>query len=122
MKFGIKTAPQHTSWEKMLDVWRAADEIELFESAWNFDHFYPLVGDLDGPCMEAWVTLAALARETSRIRVGCMVNGTPYRHPAVLANMAASETPAAMLTKEKIEGATRAPVRDWKDGWERVSW
>jgi F420-dependent oxidoreductase-like protein len=90
MQFGIKTAPQHTSWEEMVDVWRAADEIELFESAWNFDHFYPLVGDLDGPCMEAWVTLAALARETSRIRVGCMVNGTPYRHPAVLANMAAS--------------------------------
>ena len=26
----------------MLDVWRAADEIELFESAWNFDHFYPI--------------------------------------------------------------------------------
>ena len=90
MRFAIKTAPQHTSWEDMLDVWRAADDVELFESAWNFDHFYPLVGDRDGPCLEAWVTLAALARETSRIRVGCMVNGTPYRHPAVLANMAAS--------------------------------
>ena len=90
MLFGIKTAPQHTSWEDMLDVWRAADEVELFESAWNFDHFYPLVGDKDGPCLEAWVTLSALARATSRIRVGCMVNGTPYRHPAVFANMAAS--------------------------------
>ena len=40
--------------------------------------------------MEAWVTLSALAQATTRIRVGCMVNGTPYRHPAVLANMAAS--------------------------------
>ena len=90
MLFGIKTAPQHTSWQEMVDVWRAADEIELFESAWNFDHFYPLVGDKEGPCLEAWVTLSALAQATSRIRVGCMVNGTPYRHPAVLANMAAS--------------------------------
>ena len=90
MRFGIKTAPQHTTWDAMLDVWRAADAIELFESAWNFDHFYPLVGDRDGPCLEAWVTLSALAQATSRIRVGCMVNGTPYRHPAVLANMAAS--------------------------------
>ncbi|MDG2333473.1 MAG: LLM class F420-dependent oxidoreductase [Myxococcota bacterium] len=90
MRFGIKTAPQHTGWEAMLDVWRTADEIELFESAWNFDHFYPLVGDLEGPCLEAWVTLSALAQATSRIRIGCMVNGTPYRHPAVLANMAAS--------------------------------
>jgi F420-dependent oxidoreductase-like protein len=90
MRFGIKTAPQHTSWPEMLDVWRAADEVELFESAWNFDHFYPLVADTHGPCLESWVTLSALAQVTSRIRVGCMVNGTPYRHPAVLANMAAS--------------------------------
>ncbi|MDE0887654.1 MAG: LLM class F420-dependent oxidoreductase [Myxococcota bacterium] len=90
MRFGIKTAPQHTTWEAMLDVWRAADGIELFESAWNFDHFYPLAGDLEGPCLEAWVTLSALAQATSRIRIGCMVNGTPYRHPALLANMAAS--------------------------------
>lgn len=90
MRFGIKTAPQHTTWPDMLDVWRAADAVDLFESAWNFDHFYPLVGDTTGPCLESWVTLSALAQATSRIRVGCMVNGTPYRHPALLANMAAS--------------------------------
>ncbi len=40
--------------------------------------------------MEAWVTLTALAAHTKRIRIGCMVNGTPYRHPALTANMAAS--------------------------------
>jgi F420-dependent oxidoreductase-like protein len=74
----------------MLDVWRAADEVELFETAWNFDHFYPLQGDKNGPCLEAWVTLSALAQATSRIRIGCMVNGVPYRHPALVANMAAS--------------------------------
>lgn len=90
MKFGIKTPPQHCSWQDMLDVWRTADEIELFDSAWNFDHFYPLVGDSNGPCMESWVTLSALAANTRRIRVGCMVNGAPYRHPALVANMAAS--------------------------------
>ena len=90
MRFGIKTAPQHTSWGDMLDVWRAADEVELFETAWNFDHFYPLQGDKSGPCLEAWVTLSALAQATSRIRIGCMVNGVPYRHPALVANMAAS--------------------------------
>ena len=90
MRIGIKTAPQHTSWGDMLDVWRAADEVELFETAWNFDHFYPLQGDKNGPCLEAWVTLSALAQATSRIRIGCMVNGVPYRHPALVANMAAS--------------------------------
>ena len=90
MRFGIKTPPQHCSWQDMLDVWRATDEIEVFSSCWNFDHFYPLVGDENGPCMEAWVTLTALAAHTSRVRVGCMVQGTPYRHPAVTANMAAT--------------------------------
>ena len=90
MRFGIKTVPEHTSWGDMLDVWRAADEIELFETAWNFDHFYPIIGDGDGPCLEAWVTLSALAQATSRIRIGCMVSGVPYRHPALVANMAAS--------------------------------
>ena len=40
--------------------------------------------------MEAWVTLSALAALTKRVRIGCMVNGTPYRHPALIANMAAS--------------------------------
>ena len=90
MNFGIKTPPQQCTWQDMLSVWKATDEVEVFESCWNFDHFYPLVGDPNGPCMEAWVTLTALAAHTTRVRVGCMVQGTPYRHPALVANMAAS--------------------------------
>ncbi len=91
MRFGIKTSPQYTTWADMLAVWTEADRIEVFESAWNFDHFYPInVADTTGPCMESWVTLTALAQATSRIRVGCMVNGIVYRHPAVLAKMASS--------------------------------
>jgi F420-dependent oxidoreductase-like protein len=91
MRYGIKTAPQMTTWEAMLEVWRAADGIDLFESAWNFDHFEPILAQpRSGPCLEGWTTLAALAAATRRIRVGCMVTGMPYRHPAVLANMAAT--------------------------------
>jgi len=91
MRYAIKTAPQETTWSDMLDVWREADRIELFESAWNFDHFYPInTADTSGPCLEGWVTLAALAQATERIRIGTMVNGVVYRHPAVLANMAAT--------------------------------
>jgi F420-dependent oxidoreductase-like protein len=90
MRFGIKTSPQDTTWDDMLAVWRAADEIDVFDSAWNFDHFYPIFSDSTGPCMEAWVTLTALAQATTRIRLGTMVNGMVYRHPAVLAKMAAT--------------------------------
>jgi alkanesulfonate monooxygenase SsuD/methylene tetrahydromethanopterin reductase-like flavin-dependent oxidoreductase (luciferase family) len=62
----------------------------VFESAWNWDHFYPLAPPYEGPNLEGWTTLAALAHATERIRVGSMVNGMHHRHPAVTANMAAS--------------------------------
>ncbi|GAA0903202.1 LLM class F420-dependent oxidoreductase [Pseudonocardia zijingensis] len=90
MRFAIKTRPEHTTWERMRDVWVAADEFPVFESAWNWDHFYPLSGDLTGPNIEGWTSLAALAQATRRIRIGCQVTGMIYRHPAVLANMAAT--------------------------------
>lgn len=90
MRFHVKTRPEHVTWAWMRDTWIAADGIPLFESAWHWDHFYPLTGDLDGPNLEAWTTLAALAQATGRIRVGCQVSGMIYRHPAVLANMASA--------------------------------
>ena len=90
MRFAIKTRPEHQTWEEIRDVWIAADEIPLFESAWNWDHFYPLTGDLTGPNFEGWTMLGAMAAATSRIRIGCQVTGMVYRHPAVLANMAAT--------------------------------
>jgi len=90
LRFGIKTAPQHTTYDAMLAVWRDADATPEFEHAWLFDHFAPIAGDLDGPCFEGWTLLAAFAAQTSRIRLGLMVTGNTYRHPAVLANIAAT--------------------------------
>jgi F420-dependent oxidoreductase-like protein len=90
MRFAFKTSPQNTTWDEMLSVWKEADDIDLFESGWTFDHFYPIFSDSTGPCMEGWVTLTALAQATTRLRMGTLVTGIHYRHPAVLANMAAS--------------------------------
>ena len=74
----------------MLAVWKAADDIELFESGWTFDHFYPIFSDSTGPCMEGWINLTALAQATTRLRLGTLVTGIHHRHPAILANMAAT--------------------------------
>src|ERR1700683_4533271 len=74
----------------MLAVWKEADGIEIFESGCVFDHFYPIVGDSAGPCLDGWTVMAALAQATSRLRIGNMVTGIHYRHPAGLANMAAT--------------------------------
>ena len=90
LSFGIKTAPQHTTYEAMLAVWQEADSLPVFEHAWLFDHFAPIHSDLDGPCLEGWTTLAAFAARTTRLRLGLMVTGNTYRHPAVLAKIAAT--------------------------------
>lgn len=90
LRWGIKTSPQHTTYEAIRRVWQEADQTMAFEHAWLFDHFAPIQGDLDGPCYEGWTMLAALAAQTSRIRLGLMVAGNTYRHPAVHAHMAAT--------------------------------
>jgi F420-dependent oxidoreductase-like protein len=87
MRFAFKTANQNTTWDDVLAVWREADDIDVFESGWNFDHFYPIQGDPSGPCLEGWMMLGALAQATRRLRMGTLVTGIHYRHPAVLANM-----------------------------------
>ena len=88
LSFGIKTAPQHTTYEEMLMVWEEADAIPSIDHAWLFDHFAPINSDVNGPCLEGWTLLAAYAAQTRRLRLGLMVGGNTYRHPAVLAKTA----------------------------------
>ena len=89
IRFGNQTGQQGVEWAAMLDLWQKADAWG-YDSLWNFDHFYPIFVDPEGPCFEGWTTLSALAQATKRARVGTLVNGNTYRHPCVTAKMAAS--------------------------------
>jgi F420-dependent oxidoreductase-like protein len=84
------TAGQTVPWDTLCGLWQTADQTPLWESAWTGDHFYPFLSDPDGPCLEGWISLAALAQRTRRLRLGVLVSGMPHRHPAVLAKMAAA--------------------------------
>lgn len=70
------------------DFWRRADDLG-YHAVWDYDHFYGL-RDEASPTLEGWTLLGAMGALISRARVGCLVTGVTYRHPAVLANMAAA--------------------------------
>ena len=89
IRFGIQTGQQLIAWKDMLALWQRADGWG-YDSLWNFDHFYPIFVDPEGPCLESWTTLSALAQATRRARIGTMVNGNTYRNPCLTAKMAAS--------------------------------
>ena len=86
--FGIMTPPMNVGYDDLVRVWREADGIPAIEHAWLFDHLLPIGGDPDGPIFEGWTLLAALAAQTSRIRLGLMVTSNRFRPPAVLAKIA----------------------------------
>ena len=86
MDLRIFTEPQQgASYDDLLAVAKATEDLG-FDAFFRSDHYLSM-GDgdgLPGPT-DAWTTLAGLARETSRIRLGTLVSSATFRHPGVLA-------------------------------------
>ena len=85
MELRIFTEPQQgATYDDLLAVARRAEELG-FDAFFRSDHYLTMGGDgLPGPT-DAWVTLAGLARETSRIRLGTLVTSATFRLPGPLA-------------------------------------
>jgi F420-dependent oxidoreductase-like protein len=88
MRFSVWPNPTQ-SFEEVLAIARHA-EATGWDGLWSADHFMPDGDTTTAPWPEAWTTLAALAASVPRIRLGTLVAGNTYRHPAVLAKMAAT--------------------------------
>jgi F420-dependent oxidoreductase-like protein len=91
MKLGVIVSPAAGwSYSQLQDLARAAEK-SGFASFWVSDHFFGGPGGTpDRNCLEAWTLLAALARDTTKIRLGVLVAAVQYRNPALQAKMAAS--------------------------------
>jgi alkanesulfonate monooxygenase SsuD/methylene tetrahydromethanopterin reductase-like flavin-dependent oxidoreductase (luciferase family) len=84
MRFGLDVAQQRMSFDEVVRRTKLAEDLG-FDGAWGFDHFQPMYGEGPGECFEGMTTLAALAGQTSHIRLGLLVTGATYRHPSVFA-------------------------------------
>ena len=90
MQLRIFTEPQQgADYGRLLAVARAAEELG-FGAFFRSDHYLKMQGTtgLPGPT-DAWITLAGLARETSRIRLGTLMSAATFRYPGPLAIMVA---------------------------------
>lgn len=90
MKLGVMIEGQEDlTWERWRKVARSTEELG-YDSLWRSDHFFSLMGHPERDALETFMSLTMTAAETSRIRFGPLVASMTFRHPSLLARMAAA--------------------------------
>jgi alkanesulfonate monooxygenase SsuD/methylene tetrahydromethanopterin reductase-like flavin-dependent oxidoreductase (luciferase family) len=131
MRFGLDVAQQRMPWSEVAGRARFADGLG-FDGIWGFDHLQPMYGDGPGECFEGVTTLAAWSGITERARLGLLITGMTYRHPAMYAAEAITidhasggrlelAYGAAWFDKEHHElGIPFPPLKERIDGFEEA--
>ncbi len=91
MRFSIWPSPMRP-WDEILELTQHCERTG-WDGVYFADHFMPNAPDatpLDGDTLECWSVIAALAASVPRLRIAPLVTSVTYRHPAVLANIAAA--------------------------------
>ncbi|GAO10190.1 putative oxidoreductase [Streptomyces lydicamycinicus] len=89
LRFGVHSGQQYERYDEILALWRRAEELG-YDWCSVFDHLRPPMGGPDSPCFEGTTLLSALTARTDRIRGALMVAPVAWRHPAMLAALAAT--------------------------------
>jgi alkanesulfonate monooxygenase SsuD/methylene tetrahydromethanopterin reductase-like flavin-dependent oxidoreductase (luciferase family) len=96
LRIGFQVWGQFVTWPDLMAAGRRIEELG-FDSLYSNDHLLPVAGggpqalEIErGPVWDGWMTLAGWAAITSRVRLGCLVSGVPFRNPALTVRMVAA--------------------------------
>ena len=87
LRLGILLWNQSTDWPAYERAARRVDELG-YDHLWAWDHLHAIFGEPQQNFFEGWLTLAAWAKVTTRVRLGLLVGAVPFRNPGLVAKMA----------------------------------
>src|SRR4051794_28526975 len=86
-KLGVLLWSQGSSWPDFEHAAQRVDELG-YEHLWTWDHLHAIFGELQQNIVESWMSRAAWAKATTRIRLGVLVGSNTFRNPGLVAKLA----------------------------------
>ncbi|CAN5633853.1 LLM class F420-dependent oxidoreductase [soil metagenome] len=87
LRLGVLPWNQATDWPSYERTCVRLDELG-YDHIWAWDHLHAIFGEPQQPIFEGWLSLAALAKVTSRARLGLLVGANTFRNPGLVAKLA----------------------------------